>query len=722
MSARPIEPHTSLGVLFTVSRYPNAGTVLLDNIKFTPMPSRMNQDGETLSLPLSTQTFGVVPQTSSFPPDQVNRNIAAVYESAATLLSFLHRGQQGDVNNALEIAMALDYALFHDNHGDPLPISPMNPNGCYGGARATQCGMHNAYEDGDIGLFNSQGAGPAQAGDVRLAGFEVPTQPPTFDLVLDGATGGNNAFAVLALAAAYEQSPSQNMLYLNDALAISNWIVANLTSNEGYGGFYLGFPDMGCVPKTLIASKSTENNADIFAAFSLLAQIEAALGNSAAAAYWTSEANVAGNFVLAMFDMTNGRFNAGTVSSNAHYDQHGCPVGSQLGTDILNTADFLDADSFPTLELAGSAAFGVPNPNHINWQLPTEYVLNLSSGSGSFTQTVMAGGLNFSGFDIVPAPPSTGVAWEFTGQMVGTCGYVDVLYSETNFQDCVSNYQNQILQAANSAPFGDGVGVVASTLPNGDTLLPFDQCLTTPFQCIPERVGLAATNWAIFAGEGFDPISFPALTVSESGTGTGTVTSGDGFINCGTVCSYSYFSGTQVTLTETPSQGSSFTGWSGCDSINGNTCTVTMISGRTVLATFTLIPVYYTLTVYTSGSGTVTSTDGFIDCPGTCSHTYLSNYASDAECRPRPGMGLWRVEWSVSGHGFLHGYDDAILYSRRRVFTSGAICSVEPAMSRGGYATAEWWRRSDSRRHVPELPYFRRGQAARSCRTRRFIP
>src|ERR1019366_7069030 len=30
----------------------------------------------------------------------------------------------------------------------------------------------------------------------------------------------------------------------------------------------------------------------------------------------------------------------------------------------------------------------------------------------------------------------------------------------------------------------------------------------------------------------------------------------------------------------------------------------------------------YTLTVSTFGDGTVTSTDGFISCPGTCSHTY----------------------------------------------------------------------------------------------------
>ena len=304
---------------------------------------------------------------------------------------------------------------------------------------------------------------------------------------------------------------------------------------------------------------------------------------------------------------------------------NGCPVGSQIGNDILDTRDFLDADSFTTLGLAGSSAYGVSSQSPINWQQPLDYILNFMQSGNSFTQDVTADSLSFAGFGLVPAPPMTGVAWEFTGQVVETCDYVDLLLNTTTFQSCAQSYLNQILQAANSAPFGDGIGVVASTLQNGDTLPPVAQCLQTPYQCIPERVGLAATNWAIFANEGFNPISFPALTVSESGTGTGTIASSDGFINCGTVCSYSYFSGTQVTLTATPAQGSSFTSWSGCDSSNGNSCTVAMVNSRTVSAVFTQNSIYYTLGVSTSGNGRVTSADGYVNCPGTCSHSYLQN-------------------------------------------------------------------------------------------------
>jgi hypothetical protein len=186
-------------ILFTVvtnnANAPNGATVLLDNIQFTPAPSRSTQDGETLSLPLSTQTFGVVPQTEApFPFDQVNRNIAAIYESALTIMDLSQSG--GDPASAQKVANALDYALYHDNEGDFIPTTPGSSGGCYSGSSATQCGLHNAYESGDIGLLNAQGSGSgtAQAGDSRLSGFTCGPPPSTpFCLVSDDATGGNNA-------------------------------------------------------------------------------------------------------------------------------------------------------------------------------------------------------------------------------------------------------------------------------------------------------------------------------------------------------------------------------------------------------------------------------------------------------------------------------------------------------------------------------------------------
>ena len=72
----------------------------------------------------------------------------------------------------------------------------------------------------------------------------------------------------------------------------------------------------------------------------------------------------------------------------------------------------------------------------------------------------------------------------------------------------------------------------------------------------------------------------------ETGTGSGTVTSSDGGINCGAACSAAYVSGTVVTLTAAPALTSNFTGWSGCDTVSGTTCTVTMSAARSVSASF----------------------------------------------------------------------------------------------------------------------------------------
>ena len=62
---------------------------------------------------------------------------------------------------------------------------------------------------------------------------------------------------------------------------------------------------------------------------------------------------------------------------------------------------------------------------------------------------------------------------------------------------------------------------------------------------------------------GFIAASNATLTVSQSGIGTGTVTSNPAGINCGSNCSDSYNCGTTVTLAATPAQGSVFSGWSG---------------------------------------------------------------------------------------------------------------------------------------------------------------
>ncbi len=77
------------------------------------------------------------------------------------------------------------------------------------------------------------------------------------------------------------------------------------------------------------------------------------------------------------------------------------------------------------------------------------------------------------------------------------------------------------------------------------------------------------------------------LTVSKPGTGNGAVT-GTGF-NCGSDCAKAFNAGTLVTLTAAPNAASTFAGWSGCGSVSGNQCTITVNATSTVTANFNAI-------------------------------------------------------------------------------------------------------------------------------------
>jgi hypothetical protein len=134
-----------------------------------------------------------------------------------------------------------------------------------------------------------------------------------------------------------------------------------------------------------------------------------------------------------------------------------------------------------------------------------------------------------------------------------------------------------------------------------------------------------------------------SLDVNRAGNGSGSVTGGG--ISCGTTCTKVYRQGTTVVLTATAAAGSTFSGWSGCPSPSGSTCTVTMAIDRNVTATFTRGP---RLTVANSPSsgGSVTSSDGAISCGSTCAHTYPYGSTPSLTLYAWPAAGYRFTGWS----------------------------------------------------------------------------
>jgi alpha-tubulin suppressor-like RCC1 family protein len=107
------------------------------------------------------------------------------------------------------------------------------------------------------------------------------------------------------------------------------------------------------------------------------------------------------------------------------------------------------------------------------------------------------------------------------------------------------------------------------------------------------------------------------LTVNVAGNGeVDSLTTGAA---CGATCSYALYDGTFMLLVATPGAGSLFAGWTGCDSADGDRCTVSMSSARTVVATFSQPRL---LTVTNSGGGVVTSSPDGIACAPTCAFDF----------------------------------------------------------------------------------------------------
>jgi len=147
----------------------------------------------------------------------------------------------------------------------------------------------------------------------------------------------------------------------------------------------------------------------------------------------------------------------------------------------------------------------------------------------------------------------------------------------------------------------------------------------------------------------------PELTVATTGAGSGTVTSSDGFIDCGgsaTDCTHAYSNGEQVTLAATPGLNSAFAGWSGGGCSGTGACVVDMSESRNVTADFT--PVQRQLTVSTTGTGAgqVTSSPAGIDCgTGAADCSAGFSHGTEVTLTASPATGSDFTGWSGACSG-----------------------------------------------------------------------
>lgn len=169
------------------------------------------------------------------------------------------------------------------------------------------------------------------------------------------------------------------------------------------------------------------------------------------------------------------------------------------------------------------------------------------------------------------------------------------------------------------------------------------------------------------------------LTIGQAGDGAGTITSNPPGIDCGDDCSEPYPIGTPVTLAAAPASGSIFTGWTGCESVDGTTCQVTVTAAALVSVRFDRQR--FVLTAHTSGPGrgTVTSSPSGIDCGADCSEAFVIGATVTLTARPSPGSIL--TGWS--GCDAASGGSCVVTMGRERSVTAsflGLPFSVRPGL------------------------------------------
>ncbi len=113
-----------------------------------------------------------------------------------------------------------------------------------------------------------------------------------------------------------------------------------------------------------------------------------------------------------------------------------------------------------------------------------------------------------------------------------------------------------------------------------------------------------------------------SVSVTETGTGSGAVTSFPAGISCAPTCSATFVAGTSLKLVATAVTGSKFTGWSGGCTGTAATCTVAVTSNLSANANFDILVYPLTVMLGGTGTGTVASSPAGIHCSPACSANY----------------------------------------------------------------------------------------------------
>ena len=343
-------------------------------------------------------------------------------------------------------------------------------------------------------------------------------------------------------------------------------------------------------------------------------------------------------------------------------------VGLQNTTYFTNAGGTFDIAAVEEvmIKTAGSGATGVTGSIHAlaggtaGAQFTATAVPKLiATGQSGTNQFVFANNSTQSINDF-DGTGATGAATGLTfgvGNNANNTAYINSLRGTTNFSlnvspngtgtgTVTSSPAGINCGAQCSASYASGTSVtLTATAAGGSTFTSWSGCDSTSGNTCTVSMTANRSVTATFTAVA------QTLNVTRNGTGTGAVTSSPAGINCGATCSATYSNGTIVTLTAAADVNSNFSSWSGCDSVSGNTCNVTMNATRNVTATFTSTQRTLSVSRAGTGSGTVTSSPAGINCGSTCTATYTDGTIVTLTATPDTSSSFAGWSGACSGTG-----------------------------------------------------------------------
>ena len=233
-------------------------------------------------------------------------NFAYVYDNALAAMTLCYAK---DFDKACQIADALVYAARNDRYYPPYIL-------------------RNAYFNGDPRSYTGWQSVKGEPFALIPGFYSTEHKEWWEDRYAVSINSGNLSWALLALAEVYQHVP-QKTDYLETAMKLGDYVYENFYSSDAEGGGYTGgyegwepSPDNPQPPQK-ITYKSTEHALDLVIAYKRLAEIAP---NKIDADRYRAAGIHARNFVLSMYDASQGCFYTGTTTDGKTINKDNLPI------------------------------------------------------------------------------------------------------------------------------------------------------------------------------------------------------------------------------------------------------------------------------------------------------------------------------------------------------------------------------------------------------------